>query len=84
MMAATAVDHQLPLEAAAGAWAGWECHFSGLDTDTHPAVQRVPDWHLPPALVEWEVEVWGWEGFCLDRAVVAPPEGTRYVRRLCV
>ena len=60
------------LEPLAGAWAGWECHFTcpwGEDGGAVPSVKRVPDSYLPPALVEWEVEVWGWEGHCLDRAV---------------
>lgn len=41
---------------------GWECHFS-LQTKK---VQRVPDTYLPEAFVEWDVEVWGWEGCVYD------------------
>lgn len=62
---------QTTLEPLAGAWAGWECHFTcGFnDGGKPPVIKRIPDSYLPSALVEWEVEVWGWEGHCLDRAV---------------
>ena len=74
---AAAGETSSALDGVGGAWAGWECHFTyHFDNDNDeeekplPAVQRVPDAYLPPALVEWEVDVWGWEGACLDRSVV--------------